>query len=78
MPSPSDETNAGRQMLAADPESPGSLGIAISEAVEAAVTSEHTRYTLGSVLNHVMLHQTVIGLEAEKQIRSWPRISPTW
>jgi len=67
VPSPSSETNAGRQILAADPESPGSLGIAISEAVEAAVTAEHTRYTLGSVLNHVMLHQTVIGLEAEKQ-----------
>jgi tryptophan synthase beta chain len=66
-PSPSNETNAGRQMLALDPKSPGSLGMAISEAVEAAVTSENTKYTLGSVLNHVMLHQTVIGLEAEKQ-----------
>ena len=66
-PSPSTETNAGRQMLELDPDCPGSLGIAISEAVEAAVTQEGTRYTLGSVLNHVMLHQTVIGLEAEKQ-----------
>jgi tryptophan synthase beta chain len=65
--SPSEETNAGRQMLAADPETPGALGMAISEAVEAAVTSKDTRYTLGSVLNHVMLHQTIIGLEAEKQ-----------
>ena len=67
MPSPSQETNAGRQILAADPECPGSLGIAISEAVEYAATREDTKYTLGSVLNHVMLHQTVIGLEAEKQ-----------
>ena len=58
MPSPSNETNAGRQMLAADPECPGSLGIAISEAVEAAATSDDTKYTLGSVLNHVMLHQS--------------------
>jgi tryptophan synthase beta chain len=65
--SPSKETNAGRQILAADPHCPGSLGIAISEAVEAALSREDTRYTLGSVLNHVMLHQSVIGLEAEKQ-----------
>jgi tryptophan synthase beta chain len=61
------ETNAGRQILAIDPETPGSLGMAISEAVEAAVSRQDTKYTLGSVLNHVMLHQTVIGLEAEKQ-----------
>jgi len=66
-PSPSNETAAGRQILAADPDSPGSLGIAISEAVEAAVSREDTKYTLGSVLNHVMLHQTIIGQEAEKQ-----------
>jgi tryptophan synthase beta chain len=66
-PSPSNETQAGRTILARDPNSPGSLGIAISEAVEAAVTREDTKYTLGSVLNHVMLHQTIIGLEAEKQ-----------
>ncbi len=66
--SPSDETEAGRKILEADPDSPGSLGIAISEAVEAAVSREDTKYTLGSVLNHVMLHQTVIGLEAEKQL----------
>ncbi len=66
--SPSEETLAGRQMLAADPESPGSLGIAISEAVEAATQRDDTNYSLGSVLNHVMLHQTVIGLEAEKQM----------
>ena len=66
-PSPSTETEAGRQILAADPDCPGSLGIAISEAVEVAATRDDTKYTLGSVLNHVMLHQTVIGLEAEKQ-----------
>ena len=66
-PSPSEETEAGRKMLAADPDTPGSLGMAISEAVEAAVSREDTKYSLGSVLNHVMLHQTVIGLEAEKQ-----------
>jgi len=66
-PSPSTETAAGRQILAADPDCPGTLGIAISEAVEAAVAREDTKYTLGSVLNHVMLHQTVMGLEAEKQ-----------
>ena len=66
-PSPSTETRAGRQILAQDPECPGSLGIAISEAVEDAVSRDDTRYTLGSVLNHVMLHQTIIGLEAEKQ-----------
>jgi tryptophan synthase beta chain len=69
IPSPSMETNAGRQILAAYPDTPGSLGIAISEAVEAAVTCPETRYTLGSVLNHVMLHQSIIGLEAEKQFK---------
>ncbi len=67
VPSPSQETEAGRKVLAEDPDSPGSLGIAISEAVEAAVTRDDTKYSLGSVLNHVLLHQTVIGLEAEKQ-----------
>ncbi len=66
--SPSRETNAGRQILAADPNCPGSLGIAISEAVEAAVTRDDTKYTLGSVLNHVLLHQTIIGQEAKKQM----------
>jgi len=68
--SPSDETQAGRDVLAKFPDTPGSLGIAISEAVEAAVTDEtgQTRYSLGSVLNHVMLHQTIIGLEAKKQL----------
>ena len=56
--SPSDLTEAGRAILAQDPESPGSLGIAISEAVEMAVKDEDTKYALGSVLNHVLLHQT--------------------
>jgi tryptophan synthase beta chain len=66
-PSPSDVTNAGRAILARTPDSPGSLGIAISEAVEVAATNADTRYALGSVLNHVLLHQTVIGQEAIKQ-----------
>jgi tryptophan synthase beta chain len=68
--SPSSETKAGRAILEKDPDTPGSLGIAISEAVEAAVSDEsgQTRYSLGSVLNHVMLHQTIIGLEAKKQL----------
>ncbi len=67
-PSPSDRTNAGRGILAKDPNSPGSLGIAISEAVEMAMQDEHTKYSLGSVLNHVLMHQTVIGLESIKQL----------
>ncbi|MDP2871939.1 MAG: TrpB-like pyridoxal phosphate-dependent enzyme [Bacillota bacterium] len=67
-PSPSPKTAAGRAILASDPESPGSLGIAISEAVEDAVAHEDTKYSLGSVLNHVLLHQTVIGLEAQMQM----------
>jgi tryptophan synthase beta chain len=66
-PSPSALTNSGRKLLEADPDSPGSLGIAISEAVEDAATHADTNYALGSVLNHVLLHQTVIGLEAKKQ-----------
>ena len=66
--SPSKETNSGRKVLEADPNSPGSLGIAISEAVEDAATHNDTNYALGSVLNHVCLHQTVIGLEAKKQM----------
>ncbi|MBD3316437.1 MAG: TrpB-like pyridoxal phosphate-dependent enzyme [Chitinivibrionales bacterium] len=68
--SPSNETEAGRRFLAKDPNTPGSLGMAISEAVEAAVTdpSGTTKYSLGSVLNHVMLHQTIIGLEAKAQL----------
>ena len=66
--SPSTETEAGRRILAEDPDSPGSLGIAISEAVEMAVKDKDTRYSLGSVLNHVLLHQTVIGEEALEQM----------
>ncbi|MFZ3170801.1 MAG: TrpB-like pyridoxal phosphate-dependent enzyme [Carboxydocellales bacterium] len=66
--SPSELTNAGRQILAADPNSMGSLGIAISEAVEDAATREDTNYALGSVLNHVCLHQTIIGLETKAQL----------
>lgn len=68
--SPSTETHAGRQILAKHPNTPGSLGIAISEAIEAAVTDPtgSTRYSLGSVLNHVLLHQTIIGLESKKQL----------
>ncbi len=67
-PSPSDRTNSGRAVLAESPDSPGSLGIAISEAVEDAATHADTNYALGSVLNHVMLHQTVIGQEAKLQM----------
>ncbi len=63
-PSPSDMTEAGRRILAGDPDSPGSLGIAISEAIEAAVADPTVRYSLGSVLNHVLMHQTIIGEEA--------------
>ncbi|HPD45277.1 MAG TPA: TrpB-like pyridoxal phosphate-dependent enzyme [Anaerohalosphaeraceae bacterium] len=70
--SPSNETNAGRAILEKMPDTPGSLGIAISEAIEQAVTdpSGKTRYSLGSVLNHVLLHQTIIGLEARAQLKS--------
>lgn len=67
-PSPSELTESGRAILAADPDSPGSLGIAISEAVEMAAADPATRYALGSVLNHVLLHQTIIGEEALKQM----------
>ncbi len=78
IPSPSDQTQAGRDILAKFPDTPGSLGIAISEAIEAAVadTTGKTRYSLGSVLNHVMLHQTVIGLEAKKQLEIAGEKSP--
>jgi tryptophan synthase beta chain len=67
-PSPSPETQSGRAILKRDPDSPGSLGIAISEAVEVAATDDSTKYSLGSVLNHVLLHQTVIGEEARLQM----------
>jgi tryptophan synthase beta chain len=66
--SPTHLTEAGRQILAQHPDSQGSLGIAIAEAVEEAVSRKDTNYTLGSVLNHVLLHQTVIGLETRKQL----------
>lgn len=68
IPSPSSLTDSGRKILAADPDSPGSLGIAISEAVEMAAKDPDTKYSLGSVLNHVLLHQTIIGLESQKQM----------
>ncbi|MFH1764220.1 MAG: TrpB-like pyridoxal phosphate-dependent enzyme [Gemmatimonadota bacterium] len=67
IPSPSNQTNAGRKILETDPDTPGSLGIAISEAVEEAASRDDTKYSLGSVLNHVMLHQSIIGLESLKQ-----------
>jgi tryptophan synthase beta chain len=66
--SPSPDTQAGKKILEQDPDSPGSLGIAISEAVEDAATRDDTKYSLGSVLNHVLMHQTVIGLETKKQL----------
>lgn len=75
--SPSVDTNAGRAILADDPDSTGSLGIAISEAVEDAATREDTKYSLGSVLNHVLMHQSVIGTEALKQLEmadAWPDV----
>ncbi|MEL7638401.1 MAG: TrpB-like pyridoxal phosphate-dependent enzyme [Solidesulfovibrio sp.] len=67
-PSPSTNTRTGRAVLADDPGCSGSLGLAISEAVEDAATHDDTKYALGSVLNHVLLHQTVVGLEVEKQL----------
>lgn len=75
--SPTNLTDSGRKILAEDPNSPGSLGIAISEAIERAVTAGNTKYSLGSVLNHVLMHQTVIGIEALKQfemIQEFPDI----
>jgi tryptophan synthase beta chain len=76
--SPSNQTNAGREILKKLPNTPGSLGIAISEAVEEAVsdTSGKTRYALGSVLNHVLLHQTIMGLETKKQLKSINELEP--
>lgn len=68
VPSPSPETAAGRMVLEMDPDCPGALGIAISEAVEDAATHDNTKYALGSVLNHVCIHQTCIGLEVKKQL----------
>ncbi len=68
IPSPSNMTESGKNILEKDPENPGSLGIAISEAVEDAVKNENTNYSLGSVLNHVLLHQTIVGIETKKQL----------
>ncbi len=73
VPSPSPDTQAGRAALAANPDSPGSLGLAISEAVEDAAGRDDTNYSLGSVLNHVLLHQTIIGTEAMKQMEKIDR-----
>jgi len=67
-PSPSNNTDFGKKILEEDPDNPGSLGMAISEAAEDAVKNEDSKYTLGSVLNHVLLHQTVVGLEAQEQM----------
>ena len=67
-PSPTSTTEAGKKILEADPDSTGSLGIAISEAIEVAATSDDTNYSIGSCLNHVLLHQSVIGLEARRQM----------
>ena len=75
--SPSDQTDSGRAVLAQDPDSPGSLGIAISEAVEVAAKNPDTNYSLGSVLNHVLIHQSVIGIEAIEQMEMagyWPDV----
>jgi tryptophan synthase beta chain len=75
--SPSEETHYGRAVLAQNPTHPGSLGIAISEAVEAAVQRDDTKYALGSVLNHVLMHQTIVGLESMEQMRmadAWPDV----
>ena len=69
--SPSDKTNVGRSFLEKDPDHPGSLGIAISEAVEDCVTHDNTKYSLGSVLNHVLLHQTAVGQEAKEQMKEF-------
>ncbi len=68
VPSPSNETQVGKQFLQADPDHPGSLGIAISEAIESALAEDTTKYSLGSVLNHVLLHQTIIGQEVRRQL----------
>jgi len=69
VPSPSPDTKSGRDMLEKDPDCPGSLGLAISEAVEDAISREDTKYSLGSVLNHVLMHQTIVGLESKKVLK---------
>jgi tryptophan synthase beta chain len=76
IPSPSEDTEIGRKLLAEDPDTAGSLGIAISEAVEDAATRDDTKYSLGSVLNHVLLHQTIIGLETKKVMMEQADVYP--
>ena len=76
VPSPSPDTNVGRQLLKEDPNHPGSLGIAISEACEDAFSREDTQYSLGSVLNHVLMHQTIIGLESKKVLTEYADVYP--
>jgi tryptophan synthase beta chain len=76
VPSPSKDTQIGQKILSEDPNSPGSLGIAISEAVEDAATHDNTRYSLGSVLNHVLLHQTINGLETKKLMEEQAEVYP--
>ncbi|MFC1921763.1 TrpB-like pyridoxal phosphate-dependent enzyme [Chloroflexota bacterium] len=76
IPSPSEDTEIGRKLLAEDPDTAGSLGIAISEAVEDAATRDDTKYSLGSVLNHVLLHQTIIGLETKKMMMEQADVYP--
>ncbi|MDM7275781.1 MAG: TrpB-like pyridoxal phosphate-dependent enzyme [Thermoprotei archaeon] len=78
IPSPSKLTNAGRAVLERDPEHPGSLGIAISEAIEDVLSHDKARYSLGSVLNHVLLHQTIIGLEAARQLEEFGEELPDY
>ena len=78
VPSPSKLTRFGRSILEKDPDNPGSLGIAISEAIEDVLSDEKARYSLGSVLNHVLLHQTIIGLEAKKQLEELGEREPDY
>ena len=69
LPSPSDKTRAGKKILSQDPQSPGNLSIALSEAFEDAYSGDEAKFCWGTVMNHVLLHQTIIGLEAQRQIR---------
>ena len=78
IPSPSSVTKFGRSVLEKDPNHPGSLGIAISEAIEDVLSDDKARYSLGSVLNHVLLHQTIIGLEAKKQLEELGEKEPDY
>jgi len=78
IPSPSNRTKFGKSIIEKDPENPGSLGIAISEAIEDVLSDERARYSLGSVLNHVLLHQTIIGLEAKEQLKEFGEEFPDY